>query len=134
MIKFSDLKPEQVREIIEAFAERDTFEGARYECNSCDMPEYIEYFYNRESSCRACGAKVNPMRLDYPNCKKAMGRIIVGMDSMTLSRYVKSLIRQFLPSGQHAGNYRPEEQAHQATPHQQFVAAAMALNLVKEGK
>jgi hypothetical protein len=95
------------------------------------MPEYIEYFYNRESSCRACGAKVNPMRLDYPNSLDAVHRIIKGMTYGTeLYRYHSYLTAMFEAS---VGEYAYVKMLT-ATAQQQFVAAAMALGLIKETK
>lgn len=132
MIKFSDLDQQQIDKISEAFAKRDKFDGARYVCNSCAMPEYIDYFYAGESSCPACGAKVRPNRLDYPTDLNAMHRIIVGMDEYELSKYACRLSELYeCPEHEHTMAFTLRL-ALQCTAQQQFVAAAMALGLIAE--
>jgi hypothetical protein len=129
MIKFSDLDQRQVQEISEAFAKR---EGVWRD----DIPVMKFYAGSPPKQIGVRSTRPNDLPC-YHRCKNAMGRIIEGMDDDEVIKYIRTLyevvsglwiacsvldIRAVLPD------------MFKATAHQQFVAAAMALNLVKEGK
>jgi hypothetical protein len=99
MIKFSDLKPEQVLEICGKMRALEKIDDAGY-------------------------------RPNYPYSKDAMTPIIEGMTYSTeLYRYHSYLTAMFEAS---VGEYAYVKM-HKADAQQQFVAAAMALGLIKEG-
>jgi hypothetical protein len=112
MIKLTE---QQVQEICEAFAKREGWirsklESWYYRGDDEAKPIWCDYF-------------------DYPNDKNAMGRIIEGMTYSTeLYRYHSYLTAMFEAS---VGEYAYVKM-HKATAQQQFVAAAMALGLLKE--
>jgi hypothetical protein len=95
MIKFSDLTPEQIREICGKMRDLEKINDAGYCPN-------------------------------YPNCKNAMHRIIEGMDGKEMIDYIRALKNNSI------GICLPN--IIRMTCEQQFVAAAMALGLIKEGE
>jgi hypothetical protein len=123
MIKFSDLDQRQVQEISEAFAKR---EGVWRD----DIPVMKFYAGSPPKQIGVRSTRPNDLPC-YHRCKNAMTPIIEGMTYSTeLYRYHSYLTAMFEAS---VGEYAYVKM-HTATAQQQFVAAAMALNLVKEGK
>ncbi len=123
MIKFSDLDQRQVQEISEAFAKR---EGIWRD----DIPVMRAMYGGRDQQIGVRSTRPDELS-DYPNCKNAMGRIIKGMTYSTeLYRYHSYLTAMFEAS---VGEYAYVKMLT-ATAQQQFVAAAMALGLIKETK
>ena len=113
MIKqFSDLTEQQVREICEAFAKR---EGWKFYPKFCD--EIRDVWTNTNGVINKLPA--------YATDKNAMGRIIEGMDRTERYRYCHYLLD--------VTGYTPHS-IILATAQQQFVAAAMALGILKEGE
>jgi len=119
-MKLSDLPEQQVQEICEAFAK---MEGV-YK----NIPVYKKIWNSSYTDYREVQDGYRNPRSDelsdYPNDKNAMGRIIAGMDDNTITEYSMNL---YCVDGTMDGKLK-------ATAHQQFVAAALALGLVKEEK
>jgi hypothetical protein len=109
-----NLTEQQIRDICEAFAERE-FGSIAKDVYSYDGAK-IPYTVAIDTS--------NTMHKipDYANDMNAMHRIIVGMDSLTLAEHWHTLDELF------AGTY----DMIRATCLQQFIAAALALGIVKE--
>jgi hypothetical protein len=132
MIKFSDLTEQQVQGICEAFAK---MEG--YECvSSMAVGAYGlelngDFITSRWSKTRLTLASFTDVLPAYTTDLNAMWRIIEGMTYITeLYRYHSYLTAMFEAS---VGEYAYVKM-HKATAQQQFVAAAMALVLLKEGE
>jgi len=122
-MKLSDLTEQQVQEICEAFAKRD---GSWRD----DIPVMRHYYGGHDQQIGVRSTRPSELS-DYPNDKNAMGRIIAGMDEDTCLKYVKELLKIT----------RPEHDAPfifggwwivRSSCHEQFVAAALALGLLKE--
>jgi len=116
MIKFSDLSPEQVQEIIEEFAKRDGFKE-----NKSFLFSIFPWIM---------GDDLFKRLPDYAIDKNAMGRIIEGMDEHQFYKYGEALY-DATNCGMDWDNCHNDLKA---TAQQQFVAAAKALGLVKEEK
>ncbi len=117
MIKFSDLTPEQVQEICEAFAIR---EGWRFETNPMSG---IRFGVHDDQAVYDLGVS------DYPNDKNAMGRIIEGMSVDEVMEYDNCLY-QSLDRG--LNWHKASALLHQASCAHQFVAAALALGILNK--
>jgi len=128
-MKLSDLPEQQVQEICEEFAK---MEGV-YK----NIPVYKKIWNSSYTDYREVQDGYRNPRSDelsdYPNDKNAMGRIIEGMDEDTCLKYVKELLKIT----------RPEHDAPfifggwwivRSSCHEQFIAAALALGLIKEGR
>jgi len=119
MIKFSDLKPEQVRRICEAFARR---EGYMYDHELRNwMDKVVDHGARRYIDKSELPA--------YATDLNAMGRIIEGMDESQKIDYAHRLNEI---TGNNLKFYGWVYVLTDSTAQQQFVAAALALNLVKE--
>ena len=118
MIKFSDLKPEQVRRICEAFARR---EGYMYDHELRNwMDKVVDHGARRY---------IDKSEIpDYPNCKNAMGRTIIGMDESQKIDYAHRLNEI---TGNNLKFYGWVYVLTDSTAQQQFLAVAMALGILK---
>jgi len=119
MIKqFSDLTPEQVQKICEAFAKMDPY------------IEATEVRYYKFGKCKVRGKRVGTFTgmPRYAESLDDMHRIIVGMEDAELFDYSDRLIDVM------GYEFQYSQHIHKATAQQQFVAAAMALGLIKEGE
>lgn len=109
-MKFSDLTEKQVQEICEAFAKREGW-------IRCSLDDW----YYSSSGARAKYDK----HFAYTTDLNAMHRIIVGMDEFEIISYSGHLAKNMCVNS--------FDDMQRATCEQQFVAAALALGLVKEG-
>jgi len=126
MIKFSDLDQRQVQEISEAFAKR---EGVWRD----DIPVMKFYAGSPPKQIGVRSTRPNDLPC-YHRCKNAMGRIIEGMDDDEGEAFVINLERMEDFTMDEALSEIDVANLFKCSAQQQFAAAAMALNLVKEGK
>jgi len=122
MIKFNDLTPEQVQEISDAFAIRE-FGCDGVHAGICWIVVLDSHGDPKLEAFCDCP--------DYPNCKNAMHRIIEGMNESQKVEYAQSLNEI---TDNNLKFYGWVYVLTDSTAQQQFVAAAMALGILKEGE
>jgi hypothetical protein len=116
-MKFSDLTEEQVHKICEAFAERELIEDVVFLNDKKTVAGFIDFIETRRR---------------YFESKDDMGRIIEGMDRKTKWRYIENLCG--ITTGMLINKSHAEVlmNAVSSDCEQQFIAAAMALGILKE--